>query len=94
MREYLKTKFTSRKFIACLAGVLTGLGLILSQNTVEGATTVAVSILGYLAAEGYIDAAAVKKSLGDEGNKGELSAGGGKRKVNAFKNNNQTKTEV
>lgn len=89
MKEYLKTKFTSRKFIACLAGVLTGLGLILSQNTVEGATTVVVSIISYLAAEGLIDAAAVKNTLG-----GDADSNVGKSELKASELQNQIKTEV
>lgn len=62
MKEYFKTKFTSRKFIACVVGALTGIGLIIGGNSVEGATTVVVSIISYLTAEGLIDAAAVKST--------------------------------
>lgn len=90
MKEYLKTKFTSRKFIACLAGVVTGLGLILSQNTVEGATTVVVSVISYLAAEGLIDAAAVKNTLGG----GDADSNVGKSELKASEPQNQIKTEV
>lgn len=53
-------KFKSRKFIAMIAGVLTGLGVIFSGQTTEGLTAVLVSIISYLAAEGYIDSSAVK----------------------------------
>lgn len=52
-------KFTSRKFIACIAGVLTGIGVILAGGTVEGLTAVIASVVSYLIAEGYIDAKAV-----------------------------------
>ena len=52
-------KFTSRKFIACVAGVLTGIGVILAGVTVEGLTAVIASVVSYLIAEGYIDAKAV-----------------------------------
>ena len=52
-------KFTSRKFIACVAGVLTGIGVILAGGTVEGLTAVIASVVSYLIAEGYIDAKAV-----------------------------------
>lgn len=50
------SKFTSRKFIAMVAGVLTGIGVILTGGTVEGLTAVIASVITYLAAEGYIDA--------------------------------------
>ena len=39
-----------------IAGVLTGIGVILTGATVEGLTAVIASIVTYLAAEGYIDA--------------------------------------
>ena len=52
-------KFTSRKFIAMVAGVLTGIGVILSGQTTEGLTAVILSIISYLAAEGYIDSAII-----------------------------------
>ena len=50
------SKFTSRMFIAMVAGVLTGIGVILTGGTVEGLTAVIASVITYLAAEGYIDA--------------------------------------
>ena len=50
------SRFTSRKFIAMVAGVLTGVGVILTGGTVEGLTAVIASVITYLAAEGYIDA--------------------------------------
>ncbi len=50
------SRFTSRKFIAMVAGVLTGIGVILTGGTVEGLTAVIASVITYLAAEGYIDA--------------------------------------
>ncbi len=53
------SKFTSRKFIAMVAGVLTGVGVILSGQTTEGLTAVIISIISYLAAEGYIDSAII-----------------------------------
>lgn len=52
-------KFASRKFIACVAGVLTGIGVILAGGTIEGLTAVIASVVSYLIAEGYIDAKAV-----------------------------------
>jgi hypothetical protein len=55
----LKQKFTSRKFIVCLTGILTGIGVAISGNVVEGVSTVLVSMITYLIAEGYIDAKAL-----------------------------------
>jgi hypothetical protein len=52
-------KFASRKFLAMIAGVLTGIGVIVAGDTASGITAVIVSVVSYLAAEGYIDAKAV-----------------------------------
>ena len=52
-------KFLSRKFIAMVAGVLTGLGVVFTGQTVEGLTAIIASIIGYLATEGYIDASRI-----------------------------------
>lgn len=52
-------KFTSRKFLAMVAGVLTGIGVIVAGATAEGITAVIASVVSYLIAEGYIDAKAV-----------------------------------
>lgn len=57
----LKRKFTSRKFLACIIGVLTGVGVIASGNTTEGIVAVITSIISYLITEGIIDAKAVKQ---------------------------------
>jgi hypothetical protein len=56
----LKQKFSSRKFIVCLTGILTGIGVAISGNVVEGVSTVLVSMITYLIAEGYIDAKALE----------------------------------
>ena len=67
-------KFTSRKFLAMVAGVVTGIGVILAGGTVEGLTAVIVSVVSYLTAEGYIDAKAVntvKDVVNDVANKVE-----------------------
>ncbi|MBQ8836650.1 MAG: hypothetical protein IJ002_03980 [Clostridia bacterium] len=56
----LKTKLTSRKFLVAAAGIASGVALIVSGNTTEGVAAVIASVIGYLAAEGYIDAKAVK----------------------------------
>ena len=60
----LKSKLTSRKFLVCVAGIATGIGLIIAGNTIEGAATVASSIIAYLVAEGYIDAKSVQQLTG------------------------------
>ena len=60
------SKFTSRKFIAMVAGVLTGIGVILTGGTVEGLTAVLASVITYLAAEGYIDASRLCGKDGEE----------------------------
>lgn len=52
-------KFTSRKFLAMVAGVVTGIGVILAGDTATGITAVIASVVSYLIAEGYIDAKAV-----------------------------------
>lgn len=54
-------KFTSRKFIVSLIGVLIGVLTCYNGQYTEGATIVCTSIIGYLAAEGYVDSKAVKK---------------------------------
>ncbi len=56
----LKTKLTSRKFLMAVAGVVSGIVLILNGNAREGVSAVIASVLGYLIAEGYIDAKALK----------------------------------
>ena len=56
-------KFTSRKFLAAIAGILTGIALIISGNTVEGASAVMTSIVAYIVAEGYVDGKAVKNTI-------------------------------
>lgn len=57
------SKFTSRKFLASVAGILTGIALIVSGNTVEGASAVITSIVAYIVAEGYVDSKAVKNTI-------------------------------
>ncbi len=53
-------KFTSRKFIACLMGIITGIFLIVYGESVEGTTTLISSIVTYCVAEGYVDSQAAK----------------------------------
>jgi hypothetical protein len=57
------SKFTSRKFLAALTGVITGIALIISGNIIEGASTVITSIVAYIMAEGYIDGKAVRNTV-------------------------------
>ena len=59
MNNYIK-KLTSRKFLVSAAGIVSGIALIISGNATEGVAAVIASVLGYLVAEGYIDAKAVK----------------------------------
>ena len=56
----LKTKLTSRKFLVAVAGIISGIVLIVNGNTTEGVSAVIASVIGYLVAEGYVDAKAVK----------------------------------
>jgi len=51
----MKQKFTSRKFLTALSGIVTGIFLILMGDTTEGATTVVSSVVAYLVAEGIVD---------------------------------------
>ena len=56
-------KFTSRKFIVSIIGILIGILGIFNGQYAEGATMVCTSIIGYLVAEGYIDAKAVQQVI-------------------------------
>ena len=62
----LKTQITSRKFLVAVAGVVSGIALIASGSSTEGMTTIVASVVAYLAAEGLIDIAAVKRETDDE----------------------------
>ena len=42
-----------------VAGVVTGIGVIIAGDTATGITAVIASVVSYLIAEGYIDAKAV-----------------------------------
>ena len=60
-------KVTSRKFLAALVGIITGLAMVfgLDQNvitTVSGAVMALASVIVYIATEGKIDAAAVREA--------------------------------
>ena len=60
----LLKKLTSRKFLAALAGVATGLAMVFGVDettisTVAGAVTTVASVVSYIMSEGMVDAAAV-----------------------------------
>ena len=63
MQNFLK-KLTSRKFLAALAGVATGLAMVFGVDettisTVAGAVTTVASVVSDIMSEGMVDAAAV-----------------------------------
>jgi len=63
MNKFLK-KLTSRKFLTCVAGIVTGLCLIFGADvdtvtTISGAVTSLVSIILYIIVEGKIDNTAI-----------------------------------
>ena len=63
MQTFIR-KITSRKFLAALAGVATGLAMVFGVDetaisTVAGAVTTVVSVVSYIMSEGMVDAAAV-----------------------------------
>ena len=63
MQNFLK-KLTSRKVLAALAGVATGLAMVFGVDettisTVAGAVTPVASVVSYIMSEGMVDAAAV-----------------------------------
>ena len=62
--QNLKTKLTSRKFLIAAAGVVSGIVLIANGSVTEGVTSIIASVVAYLAAEGLVDMAAVKKTVG------------------------------
>ncbi len=64
MQTFLK-KLTSRKFLAAIAGVATGLAMVFGVDentisTVAGAVTTVASVVSYILSEGMVDAAAVE----------------------------------
>ncbi|MCD8376879.1 MAG: hypothetical protein LUD69_08035 [Oscillospiraceae bacterium] len=57
-------KLTSRKFLAAIVGVVTGLAVIFGLDegivtSVAGAVVSVTSVIAYIVTEGYIDATAV-----------------------------------
>lgn len=64
----LKDKLCSRKFLAAVAGVVTGLALVfgLDENTIStvaGAVVSVASVVTYIMAEGKVDAESVKNAV-------------------------------
>ncbi len=64
MESVLK-KVSSRKFIVAVSGVVSGIVLVVNGSTTEGVTAIVTSVVAYLAAEGLVDMAAVKKQSED-----------------------------
>ena len=60
MKQQILKKLTSRKFLVSAAGIVSGIALVIGGNAAEGVAAIIASVLGYLVAEGYIDAKAVK----------------------------------
>ena len=63
MQTFIR-KITSRKFLAALAGVATGLAMVFGVDetaisTVAGAVTTVASVVSDIMSEGMVDAAAV-----------------------------------
>lgn len=58
-------KVSSRKFIVAVSGVVSGIVLVVNGSTTEGVTAIVTSVVAYLAAEGLVDMAAVKKQSED-----------------------------
>ena len=56
----MKNKYTSRKFIAALTGIVAGVLMILSGNITEGAAAIISSVVVYCIAEGIIDARTIR----------------------------------
>ena len=61
----MKEKLASRKLWVAIAGIIAGIAMIAAKNTVEGTAMIISSVLGYLIAEGYIDAKAVGGVIGE-----------------------------
>ncbi|HBR09564.1 MAG TPA: hypothetical protein DD735_11825 [Clostridiales bacterium] len=58
MADKLKN-LLSRKFLIAVAGVLCGISTAIGGDTTNGAILIISSVLGYLVAEGFVDAKAV-----------------------------------
>ena len=67
MSNFLR-KFTSRKLWMAIAGIATGIAMVLGVDTsdiatVAGAVTAIVSVVTYIVTEGKIDAESVKNAV-------------------------------
>lgn len=67
MKNFLN-KLTSRKFLACLSGIVLGIAIIFGVDgdtvtTVAGAVTSLISTVTYIIAEGNIDANRIKNTI-------------------------------
>lgn len=65
----LKEKLCSRKFLAAIAGIVTGLAMVfgLDENTIStvaGAVVSVASVVAYIMAEGKVDAEGIKNAAG------------------------------
>ena len=65
-----KDKITSRKFLAAVAGLVTGLAMVFGLDEsiisqVSGAVVSVASVIAYIITEGKIDAAAVGQAAED-----------------------------
>lgn len=65
-----KTKLTSRKLWAAVAGIVTGLAMVFGLDegvitSVAGAVVSLASVITYIVTEGKIDAAGVKNAIED-----------------------------
>lgn len=63
MKKILK-KFSSRKFLACVAGVVSGIAFALNAdaaliNQISGIVLTTISIVSYIVVEGHIDNKAI-----------------------------------
>ena len=66
----IKEKLTSRKFLAALAGLVSGLAMVFGLDEsivsqVSGAVVSVASVIAYIITEGKIDAAAVGQAAED-----------------------------
>jgi hypothetical protein len=64
----MKKKLTSRKLWVAIAGIVTGLALVLGVDggditNVAGAVTAVASVITYIVTEGRIDAESVKNAI-------------------------------
>ena len=64
----MKKKLTSRKLWVAIAGIVTGLALVLGVDggditNIAGAVTAVASVITYIVTEGRIDAESVKNAI-------------------------------